>query len=107
MGTISKSFYLVNSRHEYCKIHTYLYESLCGQNRFTFWLGPYAFVNNFEATKEGKYLIKMLEHARLSTAAQRKVDDILTRFKYWVQVDNQMTEILKIRNQNVGEDNHA
>ena len=64
-------------------------------------------MNNFEATKEGKYLIKMLEHVRLSTAAQRKVDDILTRFKYWVQVDNQMTEILKKRNQNVREDNHA
>lgn len=92
---------MVNSRHEYCKIHTYMYESLCSQNRFTFWLGPYAFVNNFEVTKEGKYLIKMLEHVRLSAAAQRKVNEILSTYAFWVQVDQQMIDIFKKRETNV------
>lgn len=101
IGKVGDAWYLKNKACEYCKIPYFMASSLKNTNRFTFWLGPYAFVNEFELTKEGQYLIKMLEHPCLSTAAQRKVDEILTAYRYWVQVDEQFMEILKKRDQEV------
>lgn len=78
----------------------FMAHSLINQNRFTYWIGPYAFVNEFELTREGQYLIKMLEYPTLTPRAQQKVNDILNIFKYWVQVDTQMLDILKKRDRN-------
>lgn len=98
VGTVLSIWYLKNtSTNQYCKIPHYLARSLLSKNSFTFWIGPYAFVNEFETTAEGKYLIDMLKYSRLSTAAQRKVDNILDTYKFWVQVDEQFMSILKER----------
>lgn len=75
-------------------------QSLLGNNAFTFWIGPYVFINDFETTAQGKYLIKMLEYPKLVPASQRKVDTILDVYKYWVQVDESFMEILKKRDAN-------
>lgn len=80
----------------------FMAQSLLGKNSFTFWIGPYAFVNGFEETVQGKYLIKMLEYPSLTERAQQKVNDILNIYCYWVQVDKQFMEILKQRDSNKG-----
>lgn len=61
----------------------------------TYWIGPYGFLNNFENTTEGKYLIEMLQYLHLSNAAQRKVNKILEENSYWVQIDDDMMNIMQ------------
>lgn len=101
VGSIQGSWYLRNNNtKQYCKIPTFVGLSLAKANRVTNWFGPYAFVNGFETTKEGKYLMDMLKYAHLSPAAQRKVDDIMNTYKYWVQVDEAFMETLKERDRN-------
>lgn len=98
LGRCSDSWYLLNNTtKQYCKISSFMGRSLNDDDKFTYWIGPYAFVNEFEETTEAQYLIKMLEYPRLNTQAQRKVDNILNTYKYWVQTDKQMIEILERR----------
>ena len=98
LGQLSDGWYLRNDvTKQYCKIPYYLGWTLQGRNRFTFWIGPYAFINEFEDTAEGKYLIDMLKYSELTHTSQSKVDKILDTYKYWVQVDEQMIDILKHR----------
>lgn len=98
LGTLYRmhngDYYLSPDPDTIVSIPYYAAHSMISMNRFTFWLGPYAFVNEFEHTPEGKYLIKMLEYPRLSAAAKRKVDNILDTYSYWVQVDEQFMEIM-------------
>ena len=98
LGQLSDGWYLRNDvTKQYCKIPYYLGWTLKGENRFTFWIGPYAFINEFETTKEGKYLIGTLVHPFLNSTAQHKVSQILDTYKYWVQTDIQMVRILQMR----------
>lgn len=73
-------------------------DNIAGQvyrDTVTYWIGPYGFLNNFEDTTEGKYLIEMLQYMHLSNAAQHKVDKILAENGYWVQLDKDMLHIMQ------------
>ena len=73
-------------------------DNIAGQvyrDTVTYWIGPYGFLNNFEDTTEGKYLIEMLQYMHLSNAAQHKVDKILAENGYWVQLDKDMLHIME------------
>lgn len=92
-------WYLVNDIEGILAIPQFVGQSLNNENRFTYWIGPYAFVNNFETTAEGKYLIKMLEYRTLSPRAQQKVNHIKDMYGFWVQVDTEFMEILRKRDE--------
>lgn len=91
------SWYLRNEVHGVLTIPRFMALSLANRNMFTYWFGPYAFVNNFEKTPQGQYLIKMLEYSKLTPVAQHKVDIILKELGYWVQVDHDFMETLRKR----------
>ena len=98
--TTKSKYFLLHDIYGVLAIPRFMAQSLLANNTFTFWLGPYVFINDFETTAQGKYLIKMLEYPNLVPASQRKVDTILDVYKYWVQVDESFMEILKKRDAN-------
>lgn len=98
--TTKSKYFLLHEIYGVLAIPRFMAQSLLGNDKFTFWIGPYVFINEFETTVQGKYLIKMLEYPKLVPASQRKVDTILDVYKYWVQVDESFMEILKKRDAN-------
>lgn len=98
--TTRSKYFLLHEIYGVLAVPRFMAQSLLGNNAFTFWIGPYVFINGFETTAQGKYLIKMLEYPKLVPASQRKVDTILDVYKYWVQVDESFMEILKKRDAN-------
>lgn len=98
--TTKSKYLLFHDIYGVLAVPRFMAQSLLSNNTFTFWIGPYVFINGFEATAQGKYLIKMLEYPNLVPASQRKVDTILDVYKYWVQVDESFMEILKKRDAN-------
>ena len=98
--TTKSKYFLFHDIYGVLAVPGFMAQSLLGNNTLTFWIGPYVFINGFETTAQGKYLIKMLEYPNLVPASQRKVDTILDVYKYWVQVDESFMEILKKRDAN-------
>ena len=98
--TTKSKYFLLHEIYGVLAIPRFMAQTLLDNNTFTFWIGPYVFINGFETTAQGKYLIKMLEYSKLAPVSQRKVDTILDVYKYWVQVDKSFMEILKKRDAN-------
>lgn len=98
--TTRNKYFLLHEIYGVLAIPRFMAQSLLCNNGLTFWIGPYVFINGFEATAQGKYLIKMLEYPNLVPASQRKIDTIIDVYKYWVQVDESFMEILKKRDAN-------
>lgn len=98
--TTKSKYFLLHEIYGVLAIPRFMAQTLLDNNTFTFWIGPYVFINGFETTAQGKYLIKMLEYSKLAPVSQHKVDTILDVYKYWVQVDKSFMEILKKRDAN-------
>ena len=98
--TTKSKYFLLHEIYGVLAIPRFMAQTLLDNNTFTFWIGPYVFINGFETTAQGKYLIKMLEYSKLAPVSQRKVDTIIDVYKYWVQVDKSFMEILKKRDAN-------
>lgn len=86
-------------------IPAFVGESLKGINRFTYWYGPYAFINNFENTTQGRYLVNMLDYPHLNPRAKEKIRSIMDKYSYWVQEDTSFLETLKRRDLNAKRQN--
>lgn len=105
--TVGAKYFLMHEIYGVLPVPRFMAQSLLGNDKFTFWLGPYAFLNEFETTTHGQYLIKMLEYPNLVPASQRKIDTIIDVYKYWVQVDDAFMEIMKKRDQRVNNDQRS
>lgn len=68
-------------------------------NTTTEQIGKYSFLNGFEKTQEGQYLIDKLRYFRLSAAAQRKVEAIESKYSYWVCINTTYADILRQRDE--------
>ena len=57
--------------------------------------GPFVFKNGFEETNEAQYLIKMLQYATLTDAAEEKVAYIRRIYADWISDDVEIRDILR------------
>ena len=52
----------VSKAKEYCHIPEWLYNTIIHKDTITYIIGPWVFLNGFEKTLEGKYLIKIFAY---------------------------------------------
>ena len=85
---------LTNAEGEWAVAPKFIVNTLCGwdieRNR-----GPFTFRNDFDETDEAQYLIQMLQYPTLTSAAQKKVNSILTRYADWIDRDKEVNDILR------------
>ena len=86
----------VNRRvQEYAKIPTFAVCTLQGKDTITYIIGPWIFLNGFESTAEGRYLIKIFPYYfNMSPRTDTKVTNILTSYGYWVHIHKEYKEIM-------------
>lgn len=87
--TESQTLYAyVTVANEYCRIPEWLYATMIHKDTITYIIGPWVFLNGFEKTLEGKYLIKIFAcyPNKLRGLTKIKVDEYLQLYKYWVRI---------------------
>lgn len=88
-------YYLRNPVDEIAKIPLFLAQTMMNDDKVTQWYGPYTFINNFENTKEGRYLIETFQYLHQAKATKVKTQQILKTYAYWVQTDNDLLEVIE------------
>ena len=89
-------YYLLTSDEKYyCKVPDWLATTMAGGRTITYVIGPWIFINGFENTKEGKYLIKIFPYYfNLTPKAKNAVDRILSNFGWWARIHEEYVEAM-------------
>lgn len=95
-----------NTWHYYCvngnetqltRIPDYVCRTAEERDKVTKIIGPYVFLNNFEDTPEGKYLIKMLPHwFNRKDIVEQKIADIMENHGWWVRINPETVAYMKM-----------
>ena len=79
--------------NEYCKIPQWLADTIKGKETVTYIIGPWVFINGFENTPDGKYLIKIFPYYfNMSPRTKEKVDNILKTYEWWARTHKEYVE---------------
>lgn len=81
-------YYFVN-RDMITAVPQHIVMTVLNKNKITHTEGPYVFMNHFEKTPDGKYLISMIQYWFCRTpSVQRKIDEIMDRAGQWIKISS-------------------